>query len=61
MTDSTALLSDAGSLLDGEPIAETAPAERRTRQARVAWGTPRRDRGRRRAGARAVDDQHRHR
>ena len=36
MNDSIASLSDAGSLLDGEPIAETAPAQRRTRQARVA-------------------------
>ena len=38
MTDSTASTSDAGSLLDGEPIAEAAPAARRTRQARVVWG-----------------------
>src|SRR6201990_474696 len=38
MTDFIASTSDAGSLLDGEPIAEAAPAARRTRQARVAWG-----------------------
>jgi len=38
MNDSTASIPDAGSLLDGEPIAEVAPAARRTRQARVAWG-----------------------
>src|ERR1700748_888120 len=39
MTDSTASISDASALLDGEPIAEVAPAARRTRQARVAWGS----------------------
>ena len=39
MTDSTASLPDAGSLLDGEPIAEVSPAARRTRQARVVWGS----------------------
>ncbi len=38
MNDLTLPISDAGSLLDGEPIAEAAPAARRTRQARVAWG-----------------------
>jgi (E)-4-hydroxy-3-methylbut-2-enyl-diphosphate synthase len=39
MTESSLPISDAGSLLDGEPIAEVAPAVRRTRQARVAWGS----------------------
>src|SRR4051812_8251015 len=39
MTDSAAFSADARSLLDGEPIAEVAPARRRTRQARVAWGS----------------------
>ena len=38
MNDLTLPISDAGSLLDGEPIAEAAPAARRSRQARVAWG-----------------------
>src|ERR1700761_4657101 len=38
MNDLTLPISDTGSLLDGEPIPETAPAARRTRQARVAWG-----------------------
>jgi (E)-4-hydroxy-3-methylbut-2-enyl-diphosphate synthase len=40
-------------------IEAAAPAPRRSRQARVAWGE-RGHRGRRCAGARAVDDQHRH-
>ena len=39
MTDAFLTPPDAGSLLDGEPIAEVAPARRRTRQARVAWGS----------------------
>ena len=39
MTESSLPTPDAGSLLDGEPIAEIAPAARRTRQARVAWGS----------------------
>src|ERR1700712_1769028 len=38
MTDSSLPIPDASALLDGEPIAEVAPAARRTRQARVAWG-----------------------
>ena len=38
MNDLTLPISDAGSLLGGEPIAEAAPAARRSRQARVAWG-----------------------
>ena len=38
MTDFASTSSDAGSLLDGEPIAEAMPAARRSRQARVAWG-----------------------
>src|SRR5438067_3200568 len=38
MTDSSLSLPDAIGLLDGEPIAEVAPAARRSRQARVAWG-----------------------
>src|SRR3954449_3122760 len=38
MTEPTLHDPDAGSLLDGEPIAEVAPTARRTRQARVAWG-----------------------
>ena len=39
MTESSPPIPDAGDLLDGEPIAEVAPAARRTRQARVAWGS----------------------
>src|SRR3954451_4934066 len=39
MTEPTLHDPDAGGLLDGEPIAEVAPAARRTRQARVAWGS----------------------
>src|SRR6195952_5080196 len=38
MTDSSLPIPDASALLDGEPIAEVAPAARRTRQARVVWG-----------------------
>ena len=38
MTEFSLSNPDAGSLLDGEPIAETAPAARRTRQARIVWG-----------------------
>jgi len=39
MTESSLSNPDAGSLLDGEPIVEVAPAARRTRQARIAWGS----------------------
>ena len=39
MTESCLSHPDAGSLLDGDPIVEVAPAARRTRQARVAWGS----------------------
>ena len=42
------------------PIAVAGTGPRRSRQARAAWGSPRRHDRRRRAGARAVDDQYRH-